>query len=127
MILADYTPQFVYCPGKDYVLADCFSRLPRMEKPSEGKKPGTGKLIAFDKIDLPPLDNELFGYEVTVETIPAQTEAELHDGMPCRFSCCRDDDAIISDTEVFLFVFESSSLGYDGQPDNYVKYSAASV
>jgi hypothetical protein len=117
MILGDYTPQFVYCPGKDNSLADCFSRIPlRMEKPLEGKKPGTGKLIAFDKIDLPPLDDELFGYEATVETIPAPTEAALHDGMPCRFSCCQDDDDIISDTEVFESFFNHRPLATMDNP-----------
>ena len=40
-------------PSKENVLADCFLRLPYMEKPSEGKNATKGKLIAFDKLEVP--------------------------------------------------------------------------
>ena len=48
-----------YIPGHRNVLADCFSRLPQMEKPSAGVKElqGKGKLIDFNSIKLPQ-DNE---------------------------------------------------------------------
>src|SRR5210317_1926098 len=38
MYMEEFGPDFRYIEGKDNVIADCFSRLPRMEKPSEGKQ-----------------------------------------------------------------------------------------
>ena len=51
--------ELCYIPGKDNILADCFLRLPQMEKPSVGIKEqqGRGKLIDFHNIKLPK-DNE---------------------------------------------------------------------
>jgi hypothetical protein len=60
LFLEDFHPTFKYCPGKDNVIADCFSRLPQMDKPSEGKKTSKGKLIAFDKLTLPPIETKDF-------------------------------------------------------------------
>jgi hypothetical protein len=60
-----------------------------MEKPSEGKKPGKGKLIAFDKLTVPALDDELDSFD------------EIVSGTSCRISCCRDEPNIITDEEMF--------------------------
>ena len=50
--LQDFSLTFKYIEGKNNVLADCFSRMPRVEAPLEGKeiKPGKGKIIAFENI-----------------------------------------------------------------------------
>ena len=45
LFLEDFSPTLVYHPGKENVLADCFSRLPQMGKPTEGKKSNKGKLL----------------------------------------------------------------------------------
>ena len=37
IFLEDFAPKFQYIEDKHNVLADCFSRLPRMESPSEGE------------------------------------------------------------------------------------------
>lgn len=72
LALEDFAPQFLYVAGKDNVLADCFSRLPRMEPPTEGKrKPGRGKFIDFEKL-------------------PTNLEEEVEEDIgACRFKCCR--------------------------------------
>ena len=49
MFLEDFHPTFKYCPGKENVLADCFSRLPRMGKPTDGERVAKkGKIVAFE-------------------------------------------------------------------------------
>lgn len=96
VFLEQYSPKFTYIEGKNNVLADCFSRLPRMDKPSEGKSiaPNRGTLIAFESLNIPhdDIDDEIFHFEDTItDYIPPPTEKELHRLMPCRFSCCRND------------------------------------
>ena len=75
-----------YIPGKENVLADCFSRLPKMEKPSVGMKElqGRGRSIDFNKIQLPKdneeiLDGETFlaAAQQLCETIINNKESDL--------------------------------------------------
>lgn len=70
--LEDFAPKFRYIEGKHNVLADAFSRLPRMDAPTEGKsKPGRGKIISF-------------------ESLHSESESDLEDELgACRFKCCR--------------------------------------
>ncbi|CAJ1935551.1 unnamed protein product [Cylindrotheca closterium] len=98
MFVEEFGFNFVYLPGKDNAIADCFSRLPRMEKPSDGKSPNKGKLIAFDKlqVSVDPLD-EIYTFEDNVlkkenDLITPPTEAKFNSTFRCQFSCCQDGD-----------------------------------
>ncbi|CAJ1960533.1 unnamed protein product [Cylindrotheca closterium] len=84
MFVEEFGPDFVYLPGKDNAIADCFSRLPRMEKLSEGKSPNKGKLIAFDKLQVSvDPEDETYTFEDNVlvkenDLITPPTEAEFN-------------------------------------------------
>lgn len=110
MYIEEYCPDFKYCPGKDNVIADCFSRLPRMEKPSDGKNVEKGKLIAFQdlQVKMDPAD-EVYSFPATIKTtmdmenLPP-SEDEINVELLCKFSCCRDGNehihSIWHDTDV---------------------------
>ena len=92
LYMEEFAPTFRYIEGKHNVIADCFSRLPRMDKPSEGKSTATtGTVIAFDKLEVPKLEDEFYSYEEEVLLPP--TEAEFNRTMKCKFSCCRDGES----------------------------------
>lgn len=54
-----------YVAGVSNVLADCFSRLPRMEQPTAGIKEleGKGKLVDFSKLEVPKDEEEILDGE----------------------------------------------------------------
>ena len=60
MYLKDFDVNFKYIEEKKKVLADSFSRLPRMEKASVGKSPDKGTLIDFKKLEVPKDEDEVF-------------------------------------------------------------------
>ena len=93
MYMEEYFPVFKYLPGKQNIIADCFSRLPRMEKPSEGKSlaKNKGKLINFQNLNVQtdPGDETFLSDDL----LPPPSEAEFNREMKCMFSCCRDGDS----------------------------------
>ena len=65
-----------------------------MDKPTE-EKSAKGKLIAFDKLQVPKMEDKIYSFEsavaVSVLTVPAPTEEEMTKEMPCKFACCWDE------------------------------------
>lgn len=53
-----------YIEGKKNILADCYSRLPRMDllSPTGAKIAGKGTLVEFEKLELPK--EEVFSHEI---------------------------------------------------------------
>ena len=68
LYLEDFDVTFKYIEGKKNVLADCFSWLPIMAKPTVGKKEqqGLGKLIDFVNIKIPKDEDDVFFNELPV-------------------------------------------------------------
>ena len=86
LFLEDFAPTFRHIAGNDNTLADCFSRLPMMDKPTEGKSSGKGKPIDFSKLQV-PVDNEV---EESFHFNKPPSIEEINEEMPCQFSCCKD-------------------------------------
>ena len=112
--LEDFNPTFSYIEGKENVLADCFSRLPRMDKVLEGKKgpidlkletANKGKIVRFQ--DLAPQVDEDDHFHVD--------PVHLQEHMPCQFSCCRKDTDVLpfvdfNDVEIMESFYNLPSL-----------------
>eukprot|EP00957_Ditylum_brightwellii_P164613 12533140-Ditylum_brightwellii.AAC.1 len=95
LFLEEFGPKFLYLPGKDNVLADCFSRLPRMDPPTEGKKvhPERSTVVAFQDLMVPPLEGELYSYCSSFSVAPSLTGKTS----PCRFVHLRSPDPLKDD------------------------------
>ena len=73
--MEEFAPKFVCCPGKDDVLVDSFCWLPQMDKPTEGKSwYNKGAVVAFDKIVVLPVEDEICAAEVDVVLSPTEEE-----------------------------------------------------
>ena len=65
LYLEEFDVTLRYIEGEKNVLADCFSRLPRMSKPSVGDKERLmierkkGTLVDFQKLKVPPLTDDV--------------------------------------------------------------------
>ena len=65
LYLEEFDVTLCYIEGEKNVLADCFSRLPRMSKPSVGDKERLmieqkkGTLVDFQKLKVPPLTDDI--------------------------------------------------------------------
>ena len=68
LFLEDFNPTFRYIPGKENVLADCFSRLPRMSKVLEGGNGSANKgtIVDFNSLKPPEDPDDQFHIEETV-------------------------------------------------------------
>ena len=69
--LEQYDINLTYVPGKTNVLADCFSRLPRMDGPSQGKSENKGNLINFKTIEVPKDEEDIFMTESIPTLLPS--------------------------------------------------------
>lgn len=115
LFLEDFAPDFKHVEGKNNVLADCFSRLPRMDPPSEGKNPGPrnfgghgfgggrgprkGTVINFSALPVPDLSDDV----------------DVGHGA-CRFKCCRDKEShffssFVDDPELFELFLNYPMVG----------------
>jgi len=82
--LEEYGINLTHVPGKHNVLADTFSRLPRMEKPTVGKKDasGIGKESDFTTIEVPCDDEDVFFGKFS-ELLPTVCRNEDTEVMDC--------------------------------------------
>ena len=60
MFLKQYSINLTYVPRKTNVLADCFSKLPRMDGPLPGKNEEKGMLIDFKTLVIPKDEKDVF-------------------------------------------------------------------
>ena len=80
MQMEDYNIELKYLPGEQNVLADCFSRVPRMEKPAVGdreleiiwKQKGTA--INWNELKVPELKDDIFLTEISIELFLSSTD-----------------------------------------------------
>ena len=87
LFLDQFDCQLCYIPGKKSVLADCFLRLPQMEKPAAGAKElkGLGRPIDFSKIKVPEDDEEILDGETFLDTARAIVSSITKSHQPLQF------------------------------------------
>ena len=77
MLMEDYNIQLRYLEGERNVLADCFSRVPRMDKPTVGDRElemiqkQKGTVINWEQMKLSPLHDDIFLTETSIESFLA--------------------------------------------------------
>ena len=107
LFIDEFDVTLKYVPGKENILADCFSRLPRMDKPTEGKGSVTiakkmernGVLIDFANIKLPKDDNVF--------------EDELYQEHECYAHIDEDNEIMECMLNLPSVTFESSPLSME--------------
>jgi hypothetical protein len=87
LFLDQYDVTFKYVPGPDNVLADCFSRVPRMAPPTDGKRIAiSGKEVDFAALKTQEAEDDIFWEDAMMADIlghlPDSLAEESHLNVP---------------------------------------------
>ena len=112
--LQQYDINLTFVPGKNNVLADCFSRLPIMNGPLPGKNEEKRKLMDFRKLIVPKDEDDVFMCNAvdSIEEIPTLLPT----------ICSNEDTDII---ELFMNLPELSEMACPITVSNVQQHQAA--